>query len=114
MPCLPHTALDNYFQPYKRFLNHVSYHTFLCHPLSHCEDHKRWKDKPTFDEYLSSKTPYVALLKAGDLIVYDPRILHCGAENEPTSGNTRPSLNQIHPSPFRINLINLILTLLLP
>lgn len=60
--------------------------TYYLTTLHYCEDHKRWKDKPTFDEYLGSKVPYVALLKAGDLIVYDPRILHCGAENEPTSG----------------------------
>lgn len=56
-------------------------------------DHQRWEDKATFDEYLSCKTPTFALLKAGDLIVYDPRILHCGAENEPGSGHIRAMFN---------------------
>ena len=26
----------------------------------------------------------------GDLIVYDPRVLHCGSENQPNSGDTEP------------------------
>ena len=56
-------------------------------------DHQRWQDKKTFDEYLGSKIPTFALLKAGDLIVYDPRILHCGAENELESGSTRAMFN---------------------
>jgi len=52
-------------------------------------DANRFKDKGTFDDYLQNKTPHVALLKAGDLVCYDPRVLHCGAENQPDSGNVR-------------------------
>lgn len=52
-------------------------------------DAARFKDKATFDDYLRNKTPRVALLKAGDLVCYDPRVLHCGAENQPDSGTVR-------------------------
>jgi hypothetical protein len=31
--------------------------------------------------------------QAGDLIVYDPRVLHCGAENMPATGATRAMFN---------------------
>jgi len=34
---------------------------------------------------MRSRSPYFALLKAGDLIIYDPRVLHCGSANESQS-----------------------------
>ena len=57
------------------------------------EGHRQWRQKSTFDDYLTDSKPFVALLKAGDLIVYDPRILHCGCENQPDSGNIRAMFN---------------------
>ncbi len=57
------------------------------------KDNEKWKDKSTFDDYLRAKTPHLALLKKGDLIVYDPRTLHCGAENDVENGSTRCMFN---------------------
>ena len=50
----------------------------------------KMKDPAAWDAYLAKKTPHFACLKQGDLIVYDPRVLHCGSENQPTSGETEP------------------------
>ena len=57
------------------------------------KDNEKWIDKSTFDDYLRAKTPHLALLKKGDLIVYDPRTLHCGAANDVEAGSTRCMLN---------------------
>lgn len=35
----------------------------------------------TFDSYLAAATPREACLKAGDLVVFDARVLHCGNAN---------------------------------
>ena len=49
------------------------------------KDQKEWSNLNGRDEFMKKRTPYFALLKAGDLIVYDPRVLHCGAANESQS-----------------------------
>ena len=56
-------------------------------------DQKEWSNISDRDNFLKKRTPYYALLKAGDLIVYDPRVLHCGASNESTTGKTRAIFN---------------------
>jgi len=45
------------------------------------QDNNEWKSASTYDAYLHRKVPSVALLKRGDLVIYDPRTLHCGAGN---------------------------------
>ena len=45
------------------------------------------------DAFLRAHTPYFALLKAGDVVVYDPRVLHCGAANDASRGSTRAIFN---------------------
>lgn len=56
-------------------------------------DQKEWSNLNGRDDFLSSRTPKYALLKAGDLIVYDPRVLHCGTENEAKAGAKRAMFN---------------------
>jgi len=56
-------------------------------------DQKEWSDVLNRDEFLRNCIPYHALLKAGDVVVYDPRILHCGAANDAETGNTRAIFN---------------------
>ena len=93
----------------------------LCPGTNNAEGHAQWNNKNTVDAYYAGATPFVALLKvcaaphcpwlvpvpslqftrpdsprheqAGDLIVYDPRVLHCGAENMPATGATRAMFN---------------------
>lgn len=61
---------------------------------NNARDHNEWKKGPsTFDAFLQKKTPNFALLQKGDLIVYDPLVLHCGAANLPTSGSSRSLFN---------------------
>lgn len=61
---------------------------------NNARDHNEWKKgSSTFDAYLQKKTPNFALLQKGDLIVYDPLVLHCGAANLPTSGSSRSLFN---------------------
>lgn len=57
------------------------------------KDHGEWKRPATFDDYLREKTPKFALLKKGDLIVYDPLVLHCGAANLLETGAVRSLFN---------------------
>ena len=45
------------------------------------KDQQEWGNLNGRDDFMKKRTPYFALLKAGDLIVYDPRVLHCGAAN---------------------------------
>ena len=45
------------------------------------KDQQEWSNLNGRDDFMKKRTPYFALLKAGDLIVYDPRVLHCGAAN---------------------------------
>jgi len=56
-------------------------------------DTSQWKTASTYDAYLQSKVPHFALLKRGDLIIYDPRTLHCGAANLPDTGSSRSLFN---------------------
>jgi len=56
-------------------------------------DYGEWKKPVTFDDYLRGKTPKFALLKKGDLIVYDPLVLHCGAANILETGAVRSLFN---------------------
>jgi len=58
------------------------------------KDHSEWKKGGvSFDEYLRTKVPKFALLKKGDLIVYDPLVLHCGAANLVETGSVRSLFN---------------------
>ena len=45
------------------------------------------------DDFCASQQPYFALLKAGDLVMYDPRVLHCGSANLIAGGSTRMMFN---------------------
>jgi len=49
------------------------------------KDQQEWSSLNGRDDFLKKRTPYFALLSAGDLIVYDPRVLHCGAANQSSS-----------------------------
>lgn len=54
--------------------------------------HDRWKD----DAAAGAMAPFApshALLTAGDIVVYDPRVLHCGGANEVVGGAVRAMFN---------------------
>jgi len=57
------------------------------------KDCNEWKSASTYDAYLHSKVPSDALLKRGDLVIYDPRTLHCGAANQEEGGSSRSLFN---------------------
>ena len=58
-------------------------------------DQKEWSDSRTEsrDDFLRKKTPYFATLQAGDCIMYDPRVLHCGSANDEVLGSRRLIFN---------------------
>jgi len=61
---------------------------------NNAKDHSEWKKGGVaFDLYLRTKVPKFALLKKGDLIVYDPLVLHCGAANLVGTGSVRSLFN---------------------
>ena len=57
------------------------------------KEQKEWNDTTNRDNFMRSHTPYFALLKAGDLVMYDPRVLHCGSANDEKLGSSRVIFN---------------------
>lgn len=54
------------------------------------------------DEQLANAKPRLALLKKGDAVLFDARILHCGNANEPEGGSTRAMFNFSFRNPKEI------------
>jgi ectoine hydroxylase-related dioxygenase (phytanoyl-CoA dioxygenase family) len=68
-------------------------------------EQKEWDDVPNRDNFLKKRTPYFALLKAGDLVMYDPRVLHCGAANDQEKGAVRAQFTLGFRNPKFIDLM---------
>lgn len=57
------------------------------------EERSKFEDESQQDEQLATANSRMALLKTGDAVLFDARVLHCGNANEENSGFTRAMFN---------------------
>lgn len=57
------------------------------------EERAKFDDYNQKDEQLSNANARLALLKKGDAVLFDARVLHCGNANEEEGGSTRAMFN---------------------
>ena len=90
MPCHAKPPLFSIFVALQDVTMEMGPTTFLSKTNTQSA-HDRWREGNAAGDALF--TPSYALLKVGDIVVYDPRVLHCGGANEVVGGAVRAMFN---------------------
>jgi len=66
------------------------------------EERNKFDDCNQKDEQLASANARLALLKKGDAVLFDARVLHCGNANDADKGSTRAMFNFSFRNPAEV------------